>query len=444
MKSNTSRRDFLKRGASIGAAVTVGVATAAAQKPAIPLVRVGFVGVGEKGTEHLANLLSLEGVDLRAVCDIREEACTKAQLAAEKLGKKKPTAYTRGERDFVRMCESEELDLVYTATPWEWHVPVCLAAMKNGKNAATEIPAAITLDECWQLVETSEKTGKYCCMMENVNYMREEMAILSMVRKGLFGELIHAEGAYEHDTRYLKIKDVGDGLWLGDHHAKRNGNLYPPHALGPIAWYANINRGDRLDYIVSMSSNARGMDLYAKEHLPTNHPKRIKKYINGDVNSSLIRTANGLTIIIKHDSDLPRPYSRSHLVQGTRGIVRRYPEFKVCIEGKDHQHQWEPGAKFLAEHEHPLWKQALGRLAKEKGAAANPALITGDYLEDMRLIQALQTGVPPDFDVYDAATWSVVSALSEKSVADRSRPMDFPDFTRGKWKTNKPVHILGV
>ena len=421
----------------------------------IPVVRVGFVGVGVKGSEHLANLLSLPGVELRAVCDIREAACTKALQMAEKAGQRKPTVYSRGDHDFERMCATEELDLVYTATPWEWHTPVCLAAMRNGKHAATEIPAAITLEQCWELVETSEKTGKYCCMMENVNYMREEMAILSMVRKGLFGELLHAEGAYEHDTRYLKISDVGDGIWVGEHFATRNGNLYPQHGLGPIAWWLNINHGDRLDYLVSMSSNARGLDLYAKEHLPADHPKRIKKYINGDVNSSLIRTVNGLTIILKHDTDLPRPYGRAHLVQGTRGIVRRHPDFKVSLERKVQDQNWEPGAKFLAEHEHPLWKQALERAWRKSGHATEPVpigdaatpiskSITGDSLEDLRLIQALQTGVPPDFDVYDAATWSVVGALSEKSVADRSRPMDIPDFTKGKWKTNRPVQIMGV
>ncbi len=456
MDKKNGRRDFLKSGAGLGAAAALsgtslvaeelveGDSKAAKAKP-INLVRVGFVGVGVKGSEHVANLLRLEGMELAAVCDIRPEACASAQQQAEKLGKRKPTAYTRGERDFERMCESENLDLVYTATPWEWHVPVCLAAMRNGKHAATEVPAAITLEECWQLVETSEKTGKYCVMMENVNYMRHEMAILNMVRKGLLGELVHAEGAYAHDTRYLKIRDYGDGIWLGAHFAKRNGNLYPTHGLGPLAWYLNINHGDRLDYLVSMSSNARGMDLYAKEHLPSGHPKRIRKYINGDVNTSLIRTVNGLTIILKHDTDLPRPYSRTNLVQGTRGIVRGFPEFKVCLEGKDHNHKWEPGAKYLAEHEHPLWKQSLERVAREPGSAGgNPALITGDFLEDSRLIQALQTGVAPDFDVYDAATWSVVTALSEKSVADRSRPLEFPDFTRGKWKTNPPVRILGV
>ena len=462
-----SRRDFLKLSAGLGAAATLGATNLAAQNSAasgagptgakpIAVVRIGFVGVGVKGSEHVANLLSLPGVELRAVCDPDEVACAKIVRFAEKVGKKKPTLYTRGERDFERMCATEDLDLVYTATPWEWHVPVCLAAMRSGKHAATEIPAAITVDECWELVETAEKTGKYCCMMENVNYMREEMAILHMVRKGLFGELVHAEGAYEHDTRYLKIRDYGDGLWLGEHHAKRNGNLYPPHGLGPIAWYLNINRGDRLDYMVSMSSNARGMDLYAKEHLPERHPKRLKKYINGDVNSSLLRTVNGLTIILKHDTDLPRPYSRSHLVQGTRGIVRRHPDFKVCLDRPvDDGQIWEPGADFLTKYEHPLWKQTQEGLIQKSGRATEVIPLVegherdkpapnGDYFEDLRLIQALQNGVAPDFDVYDAATWSVVSALSEKSVANRSRAVDFPDFTRGKWRTNPPVKILGV
>jgi hypothetical protein len=369
---------------------------------------------------------------------------------ARELGKREPTAYTRGERDFERLCEAEDLDLVYTATPWEWHAPVLLAAMRHGKHAATEIPAAVTLEECWQLVETAESTGKSCVMMENVNYMREEMAILRMVRAGLLGELVHAEGAYEHDTRYLKVRDYGDGLWLGGHHAKRNGNLYPMHGLGPLAWYLDVNRGDRLEYLVSMSSKARGLDLYAKEHLPEGHPKRARKYINGDVNSSLIRTANGVTIILKHDTDLPRPYGRQNLVQGTRGIVQRFPEFAVCLERKARvagdrpEYAWEPGSGYLAEYEHPLWKQAL-RAASESGAVAGkPAPVTAEFLEDSRLIGALRAGVAPDFDVYDAATWSAVAPLSERSVADRSRPVDFPDFTRGRWKTNPPVRILGV
>ena len=451
MDTKSGRRDFLRLGAGLGAAVALsGTGRPAGEsfvgEPAsgratpIEIVRVGFVGVGVKGSEHVSNLLRIDGVELKAVCDIRKEACDAARHQAEAMGKLPPTVYTRGERDFERLCAAEDLDLVYTATPWEWHVPVCLAAMRHGKHAATEIPAAITLDDCWELVETAERTGKYCVMMENVNYMREEMAILRMVRAGLLGELIHAEGAYAHDTRYLKIHDYGDGLWLGAHFAKRNGNLYPMHGLGPLAWYLDINRGDRLEYLVSMSSKARGMDLYAQEHLAEGHPKRARRYINGDVNSSLIRTANGVTIILKHDTDLPRPYSRRTLVQGTRGIVRRFPEFQVCLEREAHaqgdrpDYAWKRGTDYLAEYEHPLWKQVLERAAP----------VTAEFLEDYRLIQALQAGVPPDFDVYDAATWSAVSPLSEKSVADRSRPIDLPDFTRGTWKSNPPVRILGI
>ena len=208
--------------------------SASGDSDSIDPVRVGFVGIGVKGSSHLGSLLRMEGVEVRAVCDVLERQCVEAQRQAERLGHRIPTAYFQGENDFRRMCQEEELDLVYTATPWRWHTPVCLAAMLNGSHAATEIPAAVTVDECWQLVETSEQTGKHCVMMENVNYQEPEMAIWNMIRKGLLGELVYAEAGYMHDTRYLKANDFGDGLWLGDHHADRNGSLYPTHGLGPV------------------------------------------------------------------------------------------------------------------------------------------------------------------------------------------------------------------
>ncbi len=456
-----SRRDFLKQSAASGGVVsTLGtqlvgqnVLNIAAQKT----LRVGFVGVGVKGFSHVGTLLRLEGVDLRAVCDIREIQCRETQEQAKRLGKRPPTMYSRGERDFERMCAEEDLDLVYTATPWHWHVPVCLAAMKHGKHAATEVPAAHTVEECWQLVETSEQTRKHCSMMENVNYYRDELTILSMVRRGLLGELIHGEAGYLHDTRQLKMNDHGDGLWLGDHHATRNGNLYPTHGLGPLAWYMDINRGDRFDYLVSMSSKARGPDLYAAAHLPPDHPKRKRRYINGDVNSCLIRTVNGLTITLTHDTDLPRPYSRINQVQGTKGIVMGFPQFIVCqeVEGNPHPN-WASGDKYRPEYEHPLWTHAVELHGQQPGVGQGTGPILagavwtgdpakemqgGDFLEDYRLIEAHCRGVAPDFDVYDAAAWSVVAALSEKSVADRSRPVDFPDFTKVKWKTTRPIQL---
>ena len=270
----------------------------------------------------------------------------------------------------------------------------------------------------------------------------------------LLGELIHCEAGYMHDTRYLKIREYGDGLWLGAHHAERNGNLYPTHGLGPLAWYTNLGRGNRMEYMVSMSSKARGMNLFAKEHLPEDHPYRQRDYINGDVNSSLIKTTNGETLIIKHDTDLPRPYSRVNLVQGTRGIVRGFPDFRVSLEDRDRKqakhlsYQWRDGTEYYQDYDHPLWKQILRR-AEETPIAADGFKLTdeirsGDYLEDYRLIEAHRRGVTPDYDVYDAASWSVVTALSEKSVAGRSQAVDFPDFTKGKWKSRPPLKIMGV
>ena len=453
-----TRRDALKVGtgaiAAALAAPTVSSALAkSAQKP-LKRVRVGFVGIGVKGTQHFRNLLHIDGVDMRAVCDIRPIACTAAQRLCRTLGLPEPTAYTKGEYDFQRMCETEDLDLVYTATPWRWHVPVCVAAMTNGKHAATEIPAAITIEDCWKLVETSESTGKHLSMMENVNYRRDEMAVLRMVREGVLGELIHAEAGYMHDTRYLKIREYGDGLWLGRHHAERNGNLYPTHGLGPLAWYLNLGRGNRMEYMVSMSSKARGMNLYAKEHLPEGHRYRKRDYINGDVNSSLIKTAGGETMVIKHDTDLPRPYSRINLVQGTRGIVRGFPEFQVSLESRDlkkgrhESYRWRSGQEYFEQYDHPLWTDVLARAAATPVAAdgfkLSEEIRSGDYLEDYRLIDALLKGRTPDYDVYDAASWSAVTGLSEQSVANRSRPVDFPDFTKGQWKTRSPIEITGL
>lgn len=339
---NSSRRDFLKLSGAAGVAATTLGTQLVGQEPAKSTpkkpLRIGFVGVGSKGSQHVGNLMRMEGVEIRAVCDIVDLQCRETQEQAKRLGRYVPTIYSRGERDYERMCAEEELDLVYTATPWELHVPVCLAAMKNGKHAATEIPAAYTVEECWQLVETSEKTGRHLCMMENVNYMPDELVIYNMVRRGVFGELIHGEGGYLHDTRQLKLNDHGDGLWLGNHHATRNGNLYPCHGFGPLAWYMNINRGDRLDFLVSMSSKARGLDLYAAAHLPAGHPKRTRKYINGDVNTCLIRTVNGLSITLTHDTDLPRPYSRINLVQGTKGLVSGWPKMAVSLEVPGNPH----------------------------------------------------------------------------------------------------------
>jgi hypothetical protein len=307
--------------------------------------------------------------------------------------------------------------------------------MESGKHAATEVPAAVTIEECWQLVETAEKTNKYCMMLENCCYGKRELTILNMVRRGLFDEIIHAEGGYLHDLRALKFSSSGEGLWRTDHSIKRNGNLYPTHGLGPLAECININRGNRFEYLVSMSSKSRGLNEFAAEKFGKESPQATKKYALGDVNSSLIKCANGETIALYHDCNLPRPYSRIDKIQGTKGISEGYPN-RVYIEGMSPQHdRWEPLENYFEKYEHPIWK-LKGESAKGAGHGGM------DYIEDFRLIDALRKGRLPDMDVYDAAAWSVVSGLSELSVANKSKPVDFPDFTRGKWKTNKPIHLV--
>ena len=402
--------------------------------PPIDIVRIGFVGAGGMGTVHIENLLNIDGVRITAICDIREEHAKRAADLVVAAGQPPPTLYTRGETDFVRLCEEADVDLVYNATPWRWHVPISVAAMRNGKHAATEVPAALTLDECWKLVETSEKFSKHCVMMENCNYGRSELLVFNLIRNGLLGEVLHGECGYLHDLRHIKFSPTGEGLWRRDHSWTRNGNLYPTHGLGPVAQCMDIHRGDRFDTIVSMSSPSRGLQNYAKVHFPEGAPERSETFALGDVNVSLIQTALGRTIFLSHDTNLPRPYSRINMVQGTNGLFQGYPD-RVFIEGRSEGHQFESAESYFEEFEHPLWK-ALGDAGEGVGHGSM------DYIEDYRLIHCLRNGLPLDMTVYDAAAISAVSALSEKSVAAGGAPMKFPDFTRGKWQSYPKLEIV--
>lgn len=447
-----SRREFLKLGtlaglgaiggAGLGGCAATGRRPSVGSAPAEPFaaspmdrVRIGFVGVGGMGTHHVRTLLRMDGAQIKAVCDIRAAHAQRARQFVEEAGQPSPTLYTRGERDFERLCAEEDLDLVFTATPWRWHVPVCVAAMRNGKHAATEVPAAVTIEECWQLVETAERMRKHCVMMENCCYDRAEMMCLNMVRRGLLGDVLHAEGGYLHDLRGVKFSPGGEGLWRRDHSRTRNGNLYPTHGLGPVAQCMNINRGDRFDYLVSMSSPSRGLQLWQREHLTPDDPRYNEKYVLGDVNAALIKTAKGRTIYLVHDTNLPRPYSRIHIVEGTRGIFEKWPE-RVHIEGRSPAHEWETLDQY-ADCEHPLWESE----AVKKASGGHGGM---DFLEDYRLIKCLRAGRPTDMDVYDAAAWSAICEATERSVANRSRPVDIPDFTRGRWQTASPLGIVGA
>ena len=448
-EKNQSRRDFLRIGtaAGLGAAMAgldlggreknIGSHGARSQfkVASIPTVRVGFVGVGGMGSAHVQNYLNIEGVEVKAICDIVPEKVARAQKWVVAAGQPEPMGYSKGPRDFERMCATEELDLVMTATPWEWHVSVCLSAMTHGKHAVTEVPAAMSLDDCWALVETAEKTGKHCQMMENCCYDRIELMTLNLVRKGVLGEVLHAEAGYLHDLRDVKFSSEGEGLWRRAWSRKLNGNLYPTHGLGPVAQCLNVNRGDAFDFLVSLSSPTRGLHEYAVEKFGPDSPQAREKYVLGDVNTSLIRTKLGKTIILIHDTNLPRPYTRINLVQGTKGLAHKWPD-RIYVEGKAAKpHQWDDFERFAAEFEHPLWK-AIASKGEGRGHGGM------DYIEDYRLIQSLRKGEPLDQDVYDAAAWSAIVGASCGSVAGKGRPVPIPDFTRGLWKTNPPLGII--
>jgi predicted dehydrogenase len=442
-----SRREFLKvgGGAVVAGAVgarTVGEASVAdqtaysAQYAAAPIenVRIGMVGIGLQGGGHLRNFLRIPGCRVTAVCDVRSERTDWSTQQITGAGHPAPAVYSRGPRDFERLCETEELDLVFTATPWEWHVPVMLSAMKHGKHAATEVPAAMTVDDCWAIVEAAEKQRRHCLMMENCNYDWPEMMAFNMVRQGLFGEILHAEGGYLHDLRAIKFENRNEGLWRRAWSQKLNGNLYPTHGLGPISNCLDINRGDRFEYLVSMSSPSRGLQDWAAEHFPEGAPERKERYVLGDVNTSLIKTARGRSIMVQHCTNLPRPYSRINLVQGSKGIFSGYPN-RVYIEGRGRAHQWVDAASLRAEFEHPLWKE----IAAQAEGAGHGGM---DYIEDYRLIKCLREGSPLDMTVYDAASLSAVVDLSVRSVARQGQPVQVPDFTRGRWRTTPRLPIV--
>jgi len=453
MKKRLNRRDFLKQSGTAGLGMALGSMSIGNYgcaprpqlktepidhlvTPPIETVRVGYVGIGNQGSGHLRNLLRIEGVEIKAVCDIREERTLWALEQCEKAGKPKPTSYTRGSEDFKRMCDSEDLDLVYNATPWEWHVPISVKAMETGSHAASEVPGAITLEGCWELVETSEKYKKHCCTMENCNYDRTELMLFNMVRQGLFGELLHAECGYLHDLRGWKFGQAYyPHDWRLQYSIKRNADLYPTHGLGPVSQWMDITRGNKFEYLVSMSSPSLSLKLEAAKRHGKDHPLARTDYALGDVISTLIKTKKGQSILVTHDTNSPRPYSRRILIQGTKGLARKYPEQKIYIEGISKPHRWEDLSAYSEQYKHPL----LTSLEEKAEGAGHGGM---DFIEDYRLIQCLREGKPTDSDVYEGATISAVVALSEKSIAANSTPVEFPDFTRGKWKTRKPLGIV--
>ncbi|HUQ90752.1 MAG TPA: Gfo/Idh/MocA family oxidoreductase [Bryobacteraceae bacterium] len=405
-------------------------------------VRLGFIGVGSRGSGLVRGALAHEAVEVRAICDINEERLARAGDSVEKAGQKRPEGYSRGIEDYKRLIARDDLDAVINAGPWELHTPMSVATMKAGKYAATEVPAATTIEECWELVRTSEETGMPCMMLENVCYFRNALLVLNMIRQGVFGEIIHCEGGYQHDVRGAFIgnerRDVpGEITWRGLHAARTNGNIYPTHPIGPIGWWLDINRGNRFTYLTSMSSKSRGMRDYVTRKHGAGNANAKREFALGDVNTSLLMTDSGATVTLYHDTTLPRPYDLILRAQGTRGIYSGTLD-QFYIDNKSPKADaWEDPARYYRDYEHPLWK-ALAEKAKSHGHGG------ADYLTMHQFLKAVRNRTQPPIDVYDTAVWSAITPLTADSVAKRSAPVDFPDFTRGKWKTRAPVTITNA
>jgi predicted dehydrogenase len=451
-----SRRGFLKSLGGFGAGMaTLPTLAAAANAPSrqsgtrymgdfaapkLDKVRCAFIGVGARGSGHCRQIGAIEGTEVVAICDLYEDKAKNAEKKAKADGHS-PKLYFGDENLWKKMLAEVKPDIVFIATPWELHAPQAIGAMKAGAHAFSEVPLALTLEEMWAIVDTSEQTGRHCMMMENVNYGREEMLYLNMVRQGVIGELLHAEAAYIHELRgQMNQVERGTGSWRTYHYAHRNGNLYPTHGLGPVAQYMNLGRGeDNFRRLVSFSSPAKGRALHAKKKFPADHQWNQLDYKGGDMSTSLIKTVLGRTVMVQWDETSPRPYSRHNLIQGTKGTLAGFPN-RMAVEGLTKSyHAWTEGEKFqeIAEkYEHPLIKR-MGELSKKMGGHGGM-----DFLMLFRIIECLRTGAPLDQNVYEGCFWSAVGPLSEASVAQDGMPQDFPDFTRGAWKTTKPLDIV--
>lgn len=404
--------------------------------PKLDKVRVGFIGLGMRGPGAVQRFSRIEGVEIGALCDKHEDRVAKVQQSLLRQGLPEAKSYAGSDDAWKALCESPDIDLVYICTPWALHTPMSVYAMENGKHAVTEVPAALTVDEAWQLVETSERTRKHCMMLENCCYDFFELLTLNMARHGYFGEIIHGEGAYIHDLLDLNFNKNGyDNMWRLRENMNQ-GNLYPTHGLGPVCQIMNINRGDQMDYLTSMQSADFMMASHADKLAAEDDffTEFAGKTYRGNMNTTTVRTHQGRTIMIQHDVTSPRPYSRLHLISGTKAFASKYPSPARIATG----HSWisPEEMKALETQYTPEIVKHVGEMARQIGGHGGM-----DFMMDWRLVDCLRNGLPLDQDVYDAALWSVILPLSQQSVANRSHSVDVPDFTCGSWKNNLPVEV---
>ena len=389
-------------------------------------VRLGIIGLGGRGLSQTSTLLQMKDIEVSAVCDSYEDRVAEGKKLVNEQRGYDPA----GETDYRKVIDRDDVEAVLVFSSWETHLDICIYAMRAGKRVATEVGGANSLEDCWRLVRTFEQTGIECMMLENCCYGKEEMTLLNMVRKGLFGTLVHCEGGYRHDLR----SEIGNGdinrHYRQRHFLHRNGELYPTHELGPIAQYLNINRGNRMVSLVSMASKAAGLHEWLAEHR-ADSPLVQAQVNEGDIVTTMIKCANGETIVLTHDCTLPRPYSRGGVIQGTRGIWME-DNRSIYIEGMSPgdaghwTHRWESDQKYMEEYEHPLWREY-----EEFGLRGGHGGM--DYLALRAFIQSVQNGSTPPIDTYDTASWMAITALSEESIAMGSLSVPVPDFTGGRW-----------
>ncbi|MCI2082026.1 MAG: Gfo/Idh/MocA family oxidoreductase [Bacteroidales bacterium] len=407
----------------------------------VPIVRVGVIGLGMRGPTHVRILTQISDAKVTALCDLYEDRVERSQKILEDAGEPEAAEYY-GEDGWKGLCKSDSVDLVLICTPWEDHTPMAVYAMEHGKHVAVEVPAATTVKECWELVDASEKSRKHCMMLENCCYDFFEMAALNMAQHGLFGDIKHVEGAYIHDLRAMCFNDQDhngyQGYWRLRYNTAHTGNHYPTHGLGPVAQILNIHRGDRMEYLVSLSSDEGGLSEYASERFGPDSKEATTKRALGDMNTTLIHTVKGKSIMIQHDVSDATPYSRIYTIRGTRGMAQKYPVEGVAFDPDAEKFVTGAGLdSILSKWEHPLVRD-VGEKAREVGGHGGM-----DYIMLYRLIYCLHNGLPLDEDVYDAAEWSCIGELSEISVKNGSKPVAIPDFTRGEWNKVDGFSLAG-
>ncbi len=417
-------------------------------------VRIGMIAVGLRGQTHLAEMLKRNDVDIIAMADPDKSMMAAAQSMIKKAGKKTAVEYTSGPEDYKKLLSRTDIDAVFISSPWNWHVPQAIDAMKAGKIAGVEVCGAIKLQDCWDVVDAHEKTKVPIMMLENVCYRRDILAIHNMVKKGMFGEILHLQGGYQHDLRPVLFnngsatdnsgvefgeKAFSEAKWRTNYYRDNNGENYPTHGLGPVATMIDVNRGNKLTKLSSIATKSRGLNRYVANHKDggPNHPNALLKYKQGDIVTTQIQTQNGETIVLTLDTSSPRPYNLGFRVQGTNGLWQEQGSGEpdtglIYFEGKSPAHEWENTKGYMTEYDHPLWKKS-GKAAEGSGHGGM------DYFVDNTFIECIKRSTEFPLDAYDLATHYSITPLSEQSIEAGGTLMEIPDFTRGKWASRKPL-----